>query len=410
MANNSESRGGRRAGYGRNWRNDDRNGMIVDFSDGQPVYKKNSHDRDYQERGNSYGQRGREISHKAGKRKNDQRGEYEIDMRNGNAMRRSYGEERRYTGKRHTEGDSRESFRGRADYDKRFEVKPNGDTYRGICDRAHDKRPQSGFNSGSDATPLEQERELPNIIMGRNPVKEAIRSGRSIDKLLISKERDGSLNEIMNLARDAKLVIREVDRAKLDELCMPFGHNGKTGNHQGIVAEIPGVEYCEIDDILAYARDKGEAPFIIMLDGIEDPHNLGSIIRSAECAGAHGVVITKRRCAPVTAAVVKTSAGAVEHMHIARVVNLSVAIDRLKREGLWVAGADMAGTGMAESNLKGALALVIGGEGGGLTRLVKEKCDLLVSVPIKGRIESLNASVAAAVIMFEKNRQDSEGN
>lgn len=410
MANRSESRGGREAGYGRNRRNDDDNGMIVDFSDGQPVYKNNPHVRGYQERGNTYGQRGRENSYKTGNRKGAKRGEYEKDMCNGSATHRDYGEERRCSGKRHPDGGRREGFKGRAYYDRHSESKPNADTYRGAYDSTHDKRPQSGVSSGPGAVPPEQERELPNIIMGRNPVKEAIRSGRSIDKLLISRERDGSLNEIMNLARDAKLVIREVDRAKLDELCMPFGHNGKTGNHQGVVAEIPGVEYCEIDDILAYARDRGEAPFIIMLDGIEDPHNLGSIIRSAECAGAHGIIITKRRCSPVTAAVVKASAGAVEYMRVARVVNLSVAVDRLKREGLWVAGADMDGTGMSESNLKGALALVIGGEGGGITRLVKEKCDLLVSVPIKGRIESLNASVAAAVLMFEKNRQDSAGN
>ena len=251
-----------------------------------------------------------------------------------------------------------------------------------------------------------QERELPNIIMGRNPVKEAIKSGRSIDRILVTKEHDGSLGEIIGLARDENLVIREVDRSKLDEICMPFGHNGKPGNHQGIVAEIPGVEYAELEDIIDYARVRDEKPFIILLDGVEDPHNLGSIIRSAECAGAHGVVITKRRSAPVTATVVKTSAGAAEHMRIARVVNLVSAIETLKQEGLWIAGADMAGKSMYEADMKGGFALVIGSEGSGLSKLVKEKCDFLVSVPIKGKIDSLNASVAAAIIMFEKNRQD----
>ena len=177
----------------------------------------------------------------------------------------------------------------------------------------------------------EQERDLPSIIMGRNPVKEAIKSGRSIDRILVTKEHDGSLGEIIGLARDENLVIREVDRSKLDEICMPFGHNGKPGNHQGIVAEIPGVEYAELEDILDYARVRDEKPFVILLDGVEDPHNLGSIIRSAECAGAHGVVITKRRSAPVTATVVKTSAGAAEHMRIARVVNLVSAIETLKK-------------------------------------------------------------------------------
>ena len=253
----------------------------------------------------------------------------------------------------------------------------------------------------------EQERDLPSIIMGRNPVKEAIKSGRSIDRILVTKEHDGSLGEIIGLARDENLVIREVDRSKLDVICLPFGLNGKPGNHQGLVAEIPGVEFAELEDILDYARVRDEKPFVILLDGVEDPHNLGSIIRSAECAGAHGVVITKRRSAPVTATVVKTSAGAAEHMRIARVVNLVSAIETLKKEGLWIAGADMAGNSMYEADMKGGFALVIGSEGSGLSKLVKEKCDFLVSVPIKGKIDSLNASVAAAIIMFEKNRQDS---
>ena len=265
----------------------------------------------------------------------------------------------------------------------------------------------NAFSSPEIVENDEQERDLPNIIMGRNPVKEAIKSGRSIDRILVTKEHDGSLGEIIGLARDENLVIREVDRSKLDEICMPFGHNGKPGNHQGIVAEIPGVEYAELEDILDYARVRDEKPFVILLDGVEDPHNLGSIIRSAECAGAHGVVITKRRSAPVTATVVKTSAGAAEHMRIARVVNLVSAIETLKKEGLWIAGADMAGNSMYEADMKGGFALVIGSEGSGLSKLVKEKCDFLVSVPIKGKIDSLNASVAAAIIMFEKNRQDS---
>lgn len=251
--------------------------------------------------------------------------------------------------------------------------------------------------------------ELPNIIMGRNPVKEAIKSGRSIDRILVTKEFDGSLGEIVTLAREANLVIREVERFKLDDLCMPFGHNGKPGNHQGIVAEIPGVEYVEIQDILDYAQVRDEKPFIVLLDGIEDPHNLGSIIRSAECAGAHGVVITKRRSAAVTATVVKTSAGAAEHMRIARVPNLSNVIDELKQKGLWIVGADMDGKSMYETDMKGAFALVIGNEGSGLGKLIKEKCDFLVSVPLKGHIDSLNAGVAGAIIMFEKNRQELDG-
>ena len=251
------------------------------------------------------------------------------------------------------------------------------------------------------------EEELPNIIMGRNPVKEAIKAGRSIDRILVTSEHDGSLNEILDLAYGAKLVVRNVDRSRLDEICMPFGHNGRPGNHQGIIAYVPEAQYCELSDILDYAKEKGESPFVVLLDGIEDPHNLGSIIRSAECAGAHGIVIPKRRSASVTAAVVKTSAGATEHMRIAKVVNLAVAIERLKEAGVWVAAADMGGEPMTSADLKGPFALVVGAEGAGVSRLVKEKCDYTVSVPLKGQMESLNASVAAAVIMFEKVRQDS---
>lgn len=249
------------------------------------------------------------------------------------------------------------------------------------------------------------EDELPYIVMGRNAVREAIKSGRSIDRILVVKELDGSLREVIGLARDRNLQIREVERAKLDEMCMPFGHGGKPGNHQGIIAQVPGVEYCDISDILDVAKERDEKPFIILLDGVEDPHNLGSIIRSAECAGAHGVIIPKRRSASVTASACKASAGAVEYMKVARVSNLGGAIDRLKDEGLWIAGADMAGTAMDKADLKGAIGLVIGSEGEGISRLIKEKCDFLVSIPMVGRIDSLNAAVAAAVLMFEKKRQ-----
>lgn len=251
--------------------------------------------------------------------------------------------------------------------------------------------------------------ELPNIIMGRNAVKEAIKSGRSIDKIWVNAEQDGSLREILGLARDKNLLIREVPRQKLDELCMPFGHGQKTGNHQGIAAFIPGAEYCDIQDILDAAAAKGEKPFVVLLDGIEDPHNLGSIIRSAVCSGAHGIVITKRRSASLTAAAVKASAGAVAYANVAKVSNLSNAIDRLKEEGLWIAGADMSGTAMHKADMKGALGLVIGSEGEGISRLVAEKCDFMVSIPMSGAIDSLNASVAAGILMFEKRRQDITG-
>ena len=253
--------------------------------------------------------------------------------------------------------------------------------------------------------PQEQD-ELPFLILGRNSVKEAIKSERSIDRIEVVGEPDGSLREILGLARERKLVIREVDKRHLDEICLPFGHGGKPGNHQGIVAYAAGVEYCTVADILAVAREKGEDPFVVVLDGILDPHNLGSIIRSAECAGAHGVIIGKRRSASVTAATVKASAGATEHVKIARVVNIPAALDELKRAKLWVAGADMTGRPMNQQGLNGPLALVIGGEGDGLSKLAKEKCDFLVAIPQYGKIGSLNAGVAAGVLMFEKKRQD----
>ena len=294
---------------------------------------------------------------------------------------------------------------GRKNFDSDKPFKKNFDSDKPFNKGRKDER----FN---EPAPLQNDRpnpyaedELPYIVMGRNAVREAIKSGRSIDRILVVKELDGSLREVIGLARDRNLQIREVDRAKLDEMCMPFGHGGKPGNHQGIIAQVPGVEYCDISDILDVAKERDEKPFIILLDGVEDPHNLGSIIRSAECAGAHGVIIPKRRSASVTASACKASAGAVEYMKVARVSNLGGAIDRLKDEGLWIAGADMAGTAMDKADLKGAIGLVIGSEGEGISRLIKEKCDFLVSIPMVGRIDSLNAAVAAAVLMFEKKRQ-----
>ena len=252
--------------------------------------------------------------------------------------------------------------------------------------------------------------ELPFLIFGRNAVKEAVKAGRSIDKILVQTEPDGSLKEIVALAKDAKVIVHEVNRKKLDEVCLPFGHGGKTANHQGIVAYTAGVEYCEVSDILALAAEKGEKPFVVVLDGVEDPHNLGSIIRSADCAGAHGIILGKHRSAPVTAAAVKASAGASEHMLIARVVNISAALEELKAAGLWIAGADMAGESMYRQDMTGAFALVIGNEGEGLSRLVRERCDYLVSIPMGGHVDSLNAGVAAGILLFEKRRQESVKN
>ena len=300
-----------------------------------------------------------------------------------------------YDKKRYNDGE-RSYGKKKAYGDKPYERKP-ADTR-----RERPAEPEEAMQQGGAD-------EAPYLLIGRNAVREAIKNDRSIDRILVTKEQDGSLGEIVRMARDRNLVLRETDRRKLDELCMPFGHGGKTANHQGVVAYAAGVEYCTVGDILKSAREKGEDPFVIVLDGIEDPHNLGSIIRSAECAGAHGVVIGKRRSASVTAAAVKAAAGATEYMKVARVVNISGAIEELKRAKLWVAGADMHGTDMTKQGLNGPLALVIGSEGDGLSKLVRESCDFLVSIPMKGHIDSLNAGVAAAVLMFEKRRQDAIG-
>ena len=282
-------------------------------------------------------------------------------------------------------------------------------------DRSYGKKPfdrKRDFDERKPQGPAREQQnetdEQPYLLIGRNAVREAIKSGRSIDRILVTNERDGSLGEIVTLAREQKIVVREVDRKKLDELCMPFGHGGKTANHQGVAAYAAGVSYCEIADILEVAKQRGEAPFVIVLDEIEDPHNLGSIIRSADCAGAHGVIIGKRRSASVTAAAVKASAGATEYVKIARVVNINAALAQLKSAGLWVAGADMKGESMRTQALRGPLALVIGNEGEGLSKLVRDNCDFLVSIPMQGHIDSLNAGVAAAILMFEKKRQDAE--
>ena len=394
-------------------RRNDNEGRVVGFRDGQPIYKR----EDRREHGKGGGERPR-YNDRDRDGKYDRPGEYSGKRTyNRKSEPQNRGDERREKGGRRFEGGERGFDRPqRREGAGRFERGRTPDFGDERLNRHAEEalrgkpRPERRYDNMKplprDIPEEIREEELPNIIMGRNPVKEARKAGRSIDRILVTSEHDGSLNEILDLAYDAKLVVRNVDKAKLDEICMPFGHNGRTGNHQGIIAYIPGVEYCELGDILELAKERGEDPFVVLLDGIEDPHNLGSIIRSAECAGAHGVVITKRRSASVTAAVVKTSAGATEHIKIAKVVNLPVAIERLKAAGVWVAGADMGGEPMYKADLKGPFALVIGAEGAGISRLVKEKCDYIVSIPLMGKMESLNASVAAAIIMFEKVRQE----
>jgi 23S rRNA (guanosine2251-2'-O)-methyltransferase len=250
-----------------------------------------------------------------------------------------------------------------------------------------------------------------DLIIGRNTVLEAIKSGRDIDFIMIlEKNTDSSLKQIVLQAKKRGIVIKEVPLAKLNETARPFGYAGKTANHQGVIAKIPAVRYAEIEDIFHYAQKQAKPPFIIALNEIKDPHNLGAIVRSAEAFGAHGVIIQKRRSASMTAAAAKTASGAQEYIPIVKVNNLSNTIDELKKAGVFVVAADMDGISAHKCNLKGAMCFVIGSEGQGVSRLVKEKCDFIVKIDLFGNIDSLNASNAAAVLMYEKQRQEMKPN
>ncbi|NLU36080.1 MAG: 23S rRNA (guanosine(2251)-2'-O)-methyltransferase RlmB [Clostridiales bacterium] len=241
------------------------------------------------------------------------------------------------------------------------------------------------------------------IIEGRNPVLEALRSGRTIDRLLVARgASEGTMREIISRARERGIKVQEEDRKRLDQI-------SGSGSHQGVIAYAAPYQYAEVEEIIRRAKEKGEHPFLIILDEITDPQNLGAIIRTAECSGAHGVIIPKHRSAGLTPAVAKASAGAVEYMPVARVTNLARLLDQLKDQGIWVAGADMDGTDYTGLDLTGPVALVIGSEGQGIRRLVKEKCDFLARIPMKGRIGSLNASVAAGILMYEVVRQRGQG-
>ncbi|MGE5495666.1 MAG: 23S rRNA (guanosine(2251)-2'-O)-methyltransferase RlmB [Burkholderiales bacterium] len=249
-----------------------------------------------------------------------------------------------------------------------------------------------------------------DIIYGRNAVKSAIKSARPIDKLLAAKEIDDpSVKEILALASEKRLPVVRVDKRKLDNLTMPFGYGGKPANHQGVVAMAAAKEYGSIEDIMSLAESRNEPPFMLILDGITDEGNLGSIIRSAEVLGAHGVILGKRRSASLSSVAYKASSGAAERLPIVKVTNLSRTIKELKEKGVWITAADVSGKPADEINLKGPVALVIGSEGEGISRLVLENCDLVASIPMKGETGSLNAAVAAAVLMYEKARQEKQG-
>ena len=238
-----------------------------------------------------------------------------------------------------------------------------------------------------------------SLTEGRNAVLEAFRSGKTVDRLFVLDGcQDGPVKTILREAKKQDTMVQYVKKERLDQL-------SETKNHQGVIAYCAACEYAEVSDILENAKKKGEAPFIVLLDGIEDPHNLGAIIRTANLAGAHGVIIPKRRAVGLTAIVAKTSAGALNYTPVAKVTNLKQTMEELKEKGIWFVGADMGGETMYDLDLKGPIGLVIGNEGEGISKLVKEHCDFIASIPMKGEIDSLNASVAAGVLAYEVVRQ-----
>lgn len=244
-----------------------------------------------------------------------------------------------------------------------------------------------------------EEKFQENKIEGRNAVLEAFRSGKTVDKLFVQEHcEDGPVRTILREAKKQDTMVKFVKKERLDQL-------SETGKHQGVIAMAAAYAYAEVEDILAAARKKGEPPFVFLLDNVEDPHNLGAIIRTANLAGAHGVIIPKNRAAGLTATVARTSAGALNYTPVAKVTNMARTIEMLKKEGLWFVCADMDGTVMYDLDLKGPIGLVIGNEGEGVSKLVKEKCDFIASIPMKGNIDSLNASVAAGVLAYEIVRQ-----
>ncbi len=296
-------------------------------------------------------------------------------------------------GPRKSNGYEKRDGRGYGDKNGRFEKKFD-DNKR--FERPVDEKPKR-FEKREN-----NDENTENILEGRNPIREALKAGRNIERLFVAEgEIQGSVKEIVYDAKANGAIIQEVERAHLDRISV-------TGAHQGIIAYVAVKEYVSVDAILEYAREKGEDPFIVILDGICDPQNLGAIIRSAECAGVHGVIIPERRAVGLTPVVAKCSAGAIEYMRIARVTNVSQTIEKLKKEGVWVYGASMEGKNYSRVNMTGACAIVIGAEGEGLSTLVKRNCDCLISLPQVGKIDSLNASVAAGILIYDVLRQKGE--
>lgn len=237
-----------------------------------------------------------------------------------------------------------------------------------------------------------------DMIIGRNPVAEALKSGREMERILIQKGAGGSVGKILSMAKEQGVILQYEEKEFLDR-------KAGGGRHQGVIAFVSAHEYAGVEDMLALAEQRGEPPFLIVLDELEDPHNLGAVMRTAECAGAHGVIISRRRAGGLTETVARTSAGAVEYLPCARVTNIPRTLDELKKEGIWVYACDMDGETYWKQDLTGPVALVIGSEGRGISRLVREKCDFAVSIPMVGKITSLNASNAAAILMYEVRKQ-----
>lgn len=284
--------------------------------------------------------------------------------------------------------------------DMRFEKK--NDVARGGRGRGNVKVEQRPMKRQQrDKGPVDAP-ELPeDLVAGRNAVMEVLKGSRSVNRLLVANgSAEGSMREIIAVAKEKGINIQFYDRSKLDAMAPGI-------RHQGVLAQVPPVQYAELENILQIARDRNEPPFIVLLDELEDPHNLGAILRTADAAGVHGVLIPKHRSCPLSATVAKTSAGAVEHVPVARIGNMVQTIKRLKKEGLWVAAADMDGTDYYDTDLTGSLLLVIGSEGQGVGRLIKEQCDFVVRIPMVGKINSLNASVAGSILMYEAMKQRS---
>ena len=302
-----------------------------------------------------------------------------------NRERRAYGD-RPGNGERRAYGDRPENGERRAYGDR-----PENREFRPYADRRNAQPMSQQGRPAMPPPPLEEEMAS-NLLVGRNPIREALKAGRDIEKLLVARgELIGSAREIVAMAREKKVIVQEVDRTRLDAMAP---------NHQGLIAVASAFAYQSVEAMLELAASRAEAPFLVILDGVTDPHNLGAIIRSAECAGAHGVIIPERRAVGLTPAAVKASAGAVEYIPVAKETNLTRLIERLKKQGIWVYGAAMAGEDYRKVDFSGPAALVIGSEGEGISRLVAESCDKLVSLPMRGKIDSLNASVAAGVLLY----------